>query len=33
MSDANAPNSTDIALRTENLQVYYGANLAVRSVD
>lgn len=33
MADVYAPNSTDIALRTENLHVYYGSSLAVRSVD
>ncbi|MBU6229262.1 MAG: phosphate ABC transporter ATP-binding protein [Cyanobacteria bacterium REEB459] len=33
MSDLPTPNSSDIALQTENLHVYYGSNLAVRSVN
>ncbi|HIK44627.1 MAG TPA: phosphate ABC transporter ATP-binding protein [Leptolyngbyaceae cyanobacterium M65_K2018_010] len=33
MSNVYAPTSADIALKTENLQVYYGSNLAVRDVD
>jgi phosphate transport system ATP-binding protein len=33
MSNTYAPTSADVALKTENLNVYYGSNLAVRSVD
>ncbi|MGF1569168.1 MAG: phosphate ABC transporter ATP-binding protein PstB [Nodosilinea sp.] len=33
MSNTFAPTSADIALRTENVYVYYGSNLAVRDVD
>jgi phosphate transport system ATP-binding protein len=33
MSNVYAPASADIALRAENLNVYYGANLAVRGVN
>jgi phosphate transport system ATP-binding protein len=33
MSNTHAPTSADVALKTENLNVYYGSNLAVRSVD
>ncbi|MBD2231543.1 phosphate ABC transporter ATP-binding protein PstB [Phormidium tenue] len=33
MSNAYAPTSTAVALRTENLNVYYGSTLAVRNVD
>ncbi|WP_035985145.1 phosphate ABC transporter ATP-binding protein PstB [Leptolyngbya sp. KIOST-1] len=32
MSNTYAPPSTDIALKAESLQVYYGSNLAVRDV-
>jgi phosphate transport system ATP-binding protein len=33
MSNTYAPTFADVALKTENLNVYYGSNLAVRSVD
>jgi phosphate transport system ATP-binding protein len=33
MSNTYAPSSADIALKTEDLKVYYGSNLAVRDVD
>ncbi|MEA5451395.1 phosphate ABC transporter ATP-binding protein PstB [Leptolyngbya sp. CCNP1308] len=33
MSNTYAPTSTDVALRAENLNVYYGSTLAVRNVD
>ncbi|WOD40801.1 phosphate ABC transporter ATP-binding protein PstB [Nodosilinea sp. E11] len=33
MSNTYAPPSTDVALKAESLQVYYGSNLAVRDVD
>jgi phosphate transport system ATP-binding protein len=33
MSNVYAPTSADIALRAENLNVYYGSNLAVRDVN
>ncbi|MGG6241922.1 phosphate ABC transporter ATP-binding protein PstB [Nodosilinea sp. AN01ver1] len=33
MSNTYAPPSADVALRTQNLSVYYGSSLAVRDVD
>ncbi|HSM81975.1 MAG TPA: phosphate ABC transporter ATP-binding protein PstB [Nodosilinea sp.] len=33
MSNTYAPPTADVALRTENLHVYYGSSLAVRNVD
>jgi phosphate transport system ATP-binding protein len=33
MSNTYAPTSADVALKAENLHVYYGSNLAVRDVD
>jgi phosphate transport system ATP-binding protein len=33
MSNAYAPTTADVALRAENLNVYYGSNLAVRDVN
>jgi phosphate transport system ATP-binding protein len=33
MSNTYAPTSADVALKTEDLHVYYGSNLAVRDVD
>jgi phosphate transport system ATP-binding protein len=33
MSNIYAPTAVDVALKAENLHVYYGSNLAVRNVD